>query len=162
MSIREDIRTILLRDLESLRKEVEAYPDSKTIWAVKDGITNSAGTLTLHLCGNLQHFIGAVLGKSGYVRDRDDEFTSRDLSADELLKEIAATSAAVEKTLDQLADNVLLADYPVQVGGRTLPTGRFLIHLCTHLAFHLGQIDYHRRLVTGNNESIGPQSISEL
>lgn len=162
MSTPEHIKTILLRDLASLRRELEAYTSSEEIWAVPEGITNSAGTLSLHLCGNLQHFLGAILGKSGYQRDRESEFSARAINTDDLLAEIDSTVEAVSTALDNLSHTEMTASYPVPFDQRKLPTERFLIHLCAHLAFHLGQIDYHRRMVTGRNESIAPQRISEL
>ena len=67
------------RDLEKLKTEISSYKDEKKIWVISGEVKNSAGNLCLHLCGNLQHFIGAVLGNSGYVRNRDAEFTRKNV-----------------------------------------------------------------------------------
>lgn len=143
------LAAIVTRDLRTLRREIENYPDERDLWRTPPGITNAAGTLVLHLAGNLQHFIGAILGSSGYVRDRDTEFAARDLSRAALLGHIDATITAVEQGMGRVTDQELAKRYPVPVGGVTLTTGDFLLHLATHLTWHLGQLDYHRRVVTG-------------
>jgi uncharacterized damage-inducible protein DinB len=152
----------LARDLRALRRELEAYPDERDLWRAAPGIVNTAGTLALHLAGNLQHFVGTVLGGTGYVRDRDAEFNRRDVPRAELLREIDATLAAVEKTLSRLPDEALAKPYPQPVAGVTLATGDFLMHLCIHCGWHLGQLDYHRRMVTGQGGQIRAVLPSEL
>jgi len=148
------IADIITRDLVSLRKEIEAYPADQDLWRGADGITNSGGTLALHLAGNLQHFVGAVLGDTGYVRDRDAEFAERDVPRAEVLERIDAAVAAVERTLPRLTDADLAREYPVPIGMVRVETGDFLIHLATHLAYHLGQVDYHRRMVTRSGTTV--------
>ena len=146
---------IITRELGSLRKEIEAYPDDQAIWREVPGIVNSAGTLTLHLCGNLQHFIGAELGDTGYVRDRPSEFSRRGVSRDELLREIDAAIAAVDRTLGKDRELDWSARHPRPVGGNyTVVLGDWLVHLVSHLSYHLGQVDYHRRMVTGDSASL--------
>lgn len=140
---------ILLRDLASLREEIAAYPDEGSLWALPPGISNSAGTLALHCAGNLQHFLGAVLGGSGYQRNRDAEFASRELPRQALVAELDRATSAVVQALEALPAAQLAEPYPLEFQGRRIETGRFLLHLATHLAYHLGQVDYHRRLVTG-------------
>ncbi len=153
---------VLARDLRALRREVEAYADERDLWRVVPGITNSGGTLALHLAGNLQHFIGAVLGGTGYVRDRAAEFTRRDVPRSELLREIDATLAVVPRTLEALDDDALARPYPQPPGGATPTTGAFLLHLATHLTYHLGQIDYHRRMLTEQAGQIRAVAVDEL
>ena len=148
--MREALLKIMDRDLEKLRKEIEAYPDEKSIWSVLPGISNSGGNLCLHLAGNLQHFIGAVLGGSDYLRDREAEFNIRHLPIDRLLKEVDAARSAVFKTLSELEHAQLAERYPVDVFGHPMTVEYFLIHLTAHLNYHLGQINYHRRLLGGS------------
>ena len=145
----EDLRRVFVRDATTLRDELLAYPEEQQIWAMPPGTKNSAGTLALHLCGNLQHFVGALFGRTGYVRDRATEFSRRDLPRTELLAECHAALAAIEHGFAALNDETLAKPFPDQLGGVTLPTGLALLHMATHLAYHLGQIDYHRRVVTG-------------
>ncbi len=146
----KSLKSIYNRDLSTLRTEIEAYNDESAIWKVDGGITNSAGNLCQHLIGNLKHFIGAELGQSGYVRQRDLEFSTKGASREELIKGIEETRAVVDATLDKLTPADLEADYPKSVFAdmQTMTTGYFLIHLATHLGYHLGQINYHRRFST--------------
>jgi uncharacterized damage-inducible protein DinB len=145
---------ILTRDLISLRKEIEAYPAEPDLWRGAEGITNSGGTLALHLAGNLQHFIGAVLGNTGYVRNRDAEFAERDVPRAQVLHRIDAALAAVQETLAGLSDADLGREYPLPIGKVRVETADFVIHLATHLAYHLGQVDYHRRMVTRTGTTV--------
>lgn len=158
----EIIRSILLRDLRALAREVDAYPSDDALWRAPPGISNSAGTLVLHLAGNLEHFIGAVLGGTGYVRDRDAEFATRGLTRAELRGRIEAAARSVDDTLARLAPAQVECEYPVPVAGRKLSTADFLTHLATHLAYHLGQIDYHRRVLATGSSTVDAMSISEL
>ncbi len=141
------VRDILIRDLNKLEQELLQYPTESLIWKVEQGITNPAGNLTLHLCGNLQYYIGAVLGNTGYVRNRDLEFTAKDKSRADLLSELERTRAAVNTTLPALSDAQLQSEYPIDVFGKPMKTLYFLIHLTAHFSYHLGQVNYHRRLV---------------
>ena len=155
------ISVLMTRDLRALRRELEAYPNERDIWRVQPGIGNSAGNLALHLTGNLQHFIGTVLSGTAYVRDRDAEFNRRDLPRAELLREIDAAIAAVA-LLPRVSDAELSKTFPQPVGGVTLATGDFLMHLAAHFTWHLGQVDYHRRLFTGEAAPIRAVLPSEL
>ena len=156
------LRALLLRELRALRASVDAYPDDAAVWATAPGITNTGGTIVLHVCGNLQHFIGAVLGHSEYLRDRDAEFNRRDVARSELVAEIDAAMRAVDRTLSRGDDGMLEREYPQEVSGRVVSTGVFLAHLVSHTAYHLGQLDYHRRAVTGDAKSIGAVSLADL
>ena len=162
MNLRESIRAVVSRELQAVVRELEAYPDEAAVWRVPPGITNSAGTLALHLEGNLRHFIGAELGGSRYRRDRDREFERRRVPRAELIAGLERAVTEVDAGLAALADDRLRDAFPTSFGEATIETADFLVHLVSHLAFHLGQIDYHRRLVTGDNRSIGPLPMSEL
>lgn len=152
------VQAMLLRELVAVQRSVEEYPDDASLWALPQGLPNAGGTLVLHLTGNLQHYVGAVLGESGYKRDRPAEFARRDVPRAELLREVAAAVAAVKRTLPTLPEESLSQTYPEQIGGRALTIGVFLVHLAAHLAYHLGQLDYHRRVVTGNATGVGALS----
>ncbi len=142
------IEKVLLRDLDKLEKEISLYPDQKSIWVIQQQINNSAGNLCLHLCGNLQHFIGAILGSSGYVRDRDKEFSVKNILAKDLVLEIMATKQSIKDAFSKWDSSKLEENYPVDVFGEPMTTQYFLIHLTAHLSYHLGQVNYHRRLLT--------------
>jgi uncharacterized damage-inducible protein DinB len=160
--ISESIRTIFQRELRALRREIEAYPNEKDIWAVPDGIGNSAGTLALHLAGNLQHYLGARLGGTGYVRNRDAEFSRRNVSRTDILDELESANVAISRAFERVSDSDLTLAYPEKISGATLTNGEWLVHLVAHMGYHLGQIDYHRRLVTGDPRTVDVISVREL
>lgn len=162
MTLPHLVAGVLTRDLRALRREIESYPNDADLWRVAPGVTNSGGNLALHLAGNLQHFVGKVLGHTGYVRHRDAEFKSRDLPRTQVLADIDRALAAVETGLARLADADLSADFPEPLAGRRVSTADALLHLMTHCAYHLGQVDYHRRLVTGQPTTVGTMAPGEL
>lgn len=156
------IRLLLIRELTAFSRELELFPDESLIWKLVPGISNSVGTLALHVCGNLQHFVGAVLGGTGYLRNRDLEFSARGVSRAMLLAELQKTIQVVDTVLPRVPENALSADYPAVPGGGRVATGLFLLHLCAHLAHHLGQAGYLRRVLTGENQSSGPVAVKAL
>jgi uncharacterized damage-inducible protein DinB len=143
----QTIKTLVVRDLEKLRAEIESYRSEENIWRIEKKIANSAGNLCLHLIGNLNTYIGTVLGNTGYVRNRDLEFSVKDVSREELLQKIDATIPVVEKTLDALPVSILDEEYPMLIWAEKTSTEYLLLHLITHFNYHLGQINYHRRLL---------------
>lgn len=150
------------RDLDGLRAEIELYPDDASLWRDVPGCPNPGGTLILHAVGNLRHFVGGRLAGSDYVRDREAEFADRDLSREELLTRVAAARSEVLAALEALDPASLPAPHPLPFGDLQPSTGLWLTHLATHLAFHLGQLDYHRRAVTGDATSAGVMSVRPL
>jgi uncharacterized damage-inducible protein DinB len=156
------IRRCILRDLGTFEVELAAYPDDASVWTMHPQIPNVAGTLTLHAAGNLRHFIGATLGATGYVRDREAEFSTRNLPRRELLVLLHAARDEVDATLRTLSPARLEEHYPLEIGGTTLSTGQMLVHLATHLSYHLGQADIHRRVVTFNPKGVGAVGVKEL
>jgi hypothetical protein len=160
MTLLSSVTAIFDRDLRALRREVEAYPDERGLWVRVPGITNVAGNLVLHLAGNLQYYIGTVLGRTGYVRDRPAEFGRRDVPRAELLREVEAARKAVMNALERPID--LEAEFPESILGMRVRTGDYLIHLATHFAYHLGQLDYHRRVVTRDDKAVDAMRPTEL
>ena len=145
--LKEALLQLFRRDLQKLKKEIEAYQDEAAIWAVDKNIANSAGNLCLHLVGNLNTYIGVGLGGTDYKRERDLEFSLKNIPVQELVKKIDDTMLVVEKGLERLSDDLLQQDFPIVIWDK--PTGMVftLVHLTTHLNYHLGQINYHRRLL---------------
>jgi uncharacterized damage-inducible protein DinB len=135
------------RDLQKLKTEIDLYKDEDNLWVVKEGISNSAGNLCLHLIGNLNHFIGATLGNTGYVRHRDDEFSLKNIPRQDLVMNIENCILIVKTTLLKLTDDDLVKDFPLEKHGTIVSTTNMLMHLYGHLTYHLGQINYHRRLL---------------
>lgn len=156
------VAALLDRELRTLQREVESYSEDSQLWQAVPGMPNTAGTLVLHLAGNVRHFIGAVLGGTGYVRHRDMEFSRRDVRRTELLAEIVAARADLTRAFATIKDENLPAEYPEAITGMRVDSVEYLLHLLTHFAYHLGQLDTHRRLVTGNAASVGAVRPSEL
>ena len=138
---------IFNRDLNKLKAEIELYNNETNLWVVDKAISNCAGNLCLHIVGNLNTYIGATLGDSGYIRQRDLEFSLKNTPRTELLNQVDEVMIIVENTLAKLTQEDLEKEYKRKVFEDYMTTGYFLVHLTTHLAYHLGQINYHRRLL---------------
>lgn len=143
----QTLKTLFDRDLEKLSQEINAYVNETNIWLTEDGISNSAGNLCLHLVGNLNTYIGGEIGKTGYIRNRDLEFSLKDVTREELLEGIAGVRKVIQVSLDLLKENELEKEYPLLVFKEKTSTGYFLVHLAVHLGYHLGQVNYHRRML---------------
>lgn len=160
-AITDDFRAVLLRDLNGLQREVALYPDDDTLWATRAGVTNSAGNLALHIAGNIQHFVGHEMGGLAYRRDRDDEFNRTGGSRQEVIEEVRRAIAAVNEVLPRLGAEQLAQPFTAH-SDVDVSTQRFLLHLCTHTAFHVGQVGYLRRILTGDSRSANAVSASGL
>jgi uncharacterized damage-inducible protein DinB len=159
--ITAEFTAVLVRDLEGLQREVELFPDDDSLWATRPGVTNSAGNLALHIAGNIRYFIGHQLGGIDYARDRAAEFGRRSGSRDELVAALGHAIAAVRDVLPRLTEEQLARPFEGHPEV-TMSTRRFLVHLCTHTAFHLGQAGYLRRIVTGDSRSTNTVSATRL
>jgi uncharacterized damage-inducible protein DinB len=133
------------RELEKLLNEITSYQNPDHLWSKLPGTTNSGGNLALHLAGNLRHFIGAELGGTGYVRNRDLEFNSPPVALELLQKLIGETRAEVALGLSKVSDQGMDDTFPKEIGGQTRTTRFVLLHLLSHFTYHLGQLNYHRR-----------------
>jgi uncharacterized damage-inducible protein DinB len=158
----DDMRRAIVRELEAFAREVELFPDDETLWRTLPGVTNSAGNLALHVCGNLKHFVGAVLGGTGYVRDRPAEFATREGRREDVVRQLRETMDVVSRVLPDVPPGTLAAPFPEPHDGVQLPCDRFLLHVCLHLAFHLGQAGYLRRALTGDARTSGAISLKAL
>jgi uncharacterized damage-inducible protein DinB len=145
--MKQALLSLFERDIQRLHDEIAAYTVPDHLWKLDGEINNTAGNLAIHLCGSLNHFIGAVLGNTGYVRTRDAEFTVKHVPQEEILQRILDTKQTVLSTLDKLPEEELEKTYPLEVFGHPMTTGYFLVHITGHINYHLGQINYHRRLL---------------
>ena len=146
----QTLQALYVRDLKKLKQELELYKNEADIWKIEKQIANPAGNLCLHLVGNLNTYIGATLGNTGYIRNRDIEFSLRDVSRKELIEKVEGTIAMIEKVMPTVSDDKLKEEYPMLVLAEKTSTEYFLVHLSVHLGYHLGQVNYHRRLVAAN------------
>jgi hypothetical protein len=143
----DTLKTLFSRDLNRLRNEIAQYQNEENLWKVEGSIANPAGNLCLHLIGNLNTYIGKEIGNINYVRNRELEFSAKDVPRKELLDKIDQTIEVVNRSLGNLDESSLANEYPVLVFDQKTTTGYLLVHLTTHLTYHLGQINYHRRLM---------------
>ena len=145
-----ELAALFGRDIARLTQEIRAFPDTPSLWTTAPGITNAAGTLALHLEGNLREYIGRQLGGIAYQRNRPLEFSARDVAQSELVNRLDAVQSMIPRVIGVLDAKVFDAPYPERYNGATLTTRQFLLHLLGHLNYHLGQVDYLRRFVTGD------------
>jgi uncharacterized damage-inducible protein DinB len=143
----KNLVVLICRDLSKLKLELESYQTEEQIWKTDKGISNSAGNLCLHLIGNLNTYIGATLGNTSYIRDRDSEFALKDIPRSELVSRIDQTINMIQQVLPALTQDQIASEYPLLVLKEKTTTEYFLIHLAMHLSYHLGQVNYHRRLI---------------
>ncbi len=146
--MKEALINLFHRDLLRVKSEIQAYKNKKAIWVVANEVNNSSGNLVLHLVGNLNTYIGAILGHTGYRRNRDKEFTDKDVTLDFLMTQLDETDHMIERVLSLMTEKNFQEKYPVKVfEEQDMTVAFFLIHLFGHLDYHLGQISYHRRLL---------------
>jgi uncharacterized damage-inducible protein DinB len=146
-NLNTSVVTILERDLGKVITELNAFQDEQNIWALRGKINNTSGNLALHIGGAVSHFIGAVLGNNGYQRNREKEFSDKNIPRDEVISKINEAITTVKSVLPSIDEDEMQKEFPEKIGGQTLSKGFFLTHLVSHINYHLGQINYHRRLV---------------
>ena len=146
----EALKDLFTRDLNKLKQEINLYQDEDTFWAIEKAIKNSGGNLSLHLVGNLKNYIGNGLAGIGYVRDRDFEFSGKFVDREAISKEIDETIEIVNQGLSQVSASQLNGNFPMMIWKEETGMAYTLIHLHAHLNYHLGQINYHRRILDAN------------
>jgi len=145
--LKDTLIEIFERDLNKLKEEINFYKNERDLWIIEKEINNSAGNLCLHLIGNLNHFIGATLGETGFIRDREIEFSAKNETRQNLINEIEKTMETVKSSLNKLSNDAFDKNFPVEKHGKVVKMDFMLLHLLTHFNYHLGQINYHRRLI---------------
>jgi len=147
LMLSQTLQKLYVRDLNKLKQELESYKDETNIWKIDKEIANTTGNLCLHLVGNLNTYIGATLGQSGYLRNRDAEFSLKNVPRKELIEKVEATIEMIQKVMPTVSEVSLSQEYPMLVLAEKTSTEYFLVHLAAHLGYHLGQVNYHRRLL---------------
>lgn len=142
------LSAIFVRDLTKLKEELNLYSFEYDLWRTDAMIANSAGNLALHLVGNLNHFVGAIVGKTGYVRQREMEFTLKNVPRNKIIEDIDAVIVMLPQVLSAVTDEIMKTDFPIKKHDETVTHEQMLVHLYGHLAYHLGQVNYHRRLLS--------------
>jgi uncharacterized damage-inducible protein DinB len=142
-----NITVFFEKDLDKLAQEIGLFENENDIWKVKEGITNSAGNLTMHLLGNLNHFIGKTLANTDYLRKRDEEFSVKNIPREKLIADINSLKEVIKNTLPGLTEEDLKKEFPLKIQDQTFSTENMLTYLLAHLNYHLGQINYLRRMI---------------
>lgn len=145
--LKMNITDLYQRDIDKLIEEINSFKKEKDIWKVKGDVKNPAGNLTLHLLGNLNHFIGRTLGHTDYIRKRDDEFSIKNIPRDKLVFDLVSLKEVVKNTLEKLSTEDLNKEFPIKIRDEVLTTELMLIYLLNHFNYHLGQVNYLRRLI---------------
>ena len=145
--MKEAFKELFTRDLKRLKKEIESYNDETVLWKIDRSIKNSGGNLCLHVLGNIKTYVGNGLGKIGYVRQRDLEFSAKGVAREKMCSEIEETLLMVNQAIDQLEEEQFKAIYPIVIWQEEKETGYTLLRVHAHLNYHLGQINYHRRML---------------
>jgi len=145
--LKDTLIEIFERDLIKLKEEINFYKNERDLWIIEKEISNSAGNLCLHLIGNLNHFIGATLGETAFIRDRETEFSAKNETRQNLINEIEKTIETVKSSLNKISNDAFDKNFPVEKHGKVVKMDFMLLHLLTHFNYHLGQINYHRRLI---------------
>lgn len=146
-SLNNSIIQILERDLNKVINEIQLFENDKKMWMIAGSINNSAGNLALHIAGAVSHFIGKVLGNNDYVRTRDKEFSEKNLPKELVIMNLKQAIETVKKVLPLISEQDMRNEFPEKLGGVTMTIEFFLIHLISHINYHLGQVNYHRRLL---------------
>jgi hypothetical protein len=154
MTTATDLASLFRRDLTRLGQEIAAFPSDDALWQVLPGVTNPAGNLALHLEGNLREYVGRQLGNRPYSRNRPLEFSAKGISREGLGTRISELQRTIPAVVEALSAEQMESEYPETVLDAAMPTGQFLMHLYGHLNWHLGQINYLRRLVTGDGGGV--------
>jgi hypothetical protein len=151
VSTANELASLFRRDLARLSKQIEAFPNNDTLWQTVPGVLNAAGNLALHIEGNLREFVGRQLGNLPYRRNRELEFSAKGLSKDELVVRLAELRESIPTVIAELSEQQMEKEYPEVVLEAAMTTREFLIHLYGHLNWHLGQVDYLRRILNRRN-----------
>ncbi len=144
----EELHELFIRDLERLESELTLI-SGEYLWKTVPGVVNSCGVLAQHIVGNLNHFIGTALGNTEYIRNREKEFTETGVSADKLINDINETSEMIVHVFNGLTNDRLKESYPLDIP-MDYTIHKFLLHLYGHLSYHLGQVNYLRRILSEN------------
>lgn len=141
------LTSLFTRELNTLIKELNLFKSDDAIWETVPGVSNSAGNLSLHIIGNLNHFVGHMLGNTDYVRNRDLEFSAKSIEKSRLISDLESTIELIKKVLPTITEENLNSDFPYELNGQKYKTDMFLNHLLLHLSYHLGQVNYLRRFL---------------
>jgi hypothetical protein len=143
--LNQDLANFYERDIRKLIEEINLFTPEEDLWKTKGSIKNSCGNLALHIIGGLNYLVGAKLGNTGYIRDRDLEFTRKDVERKFLVTQLEELIPMIRETLRNLN---MKADYPIPFDDAIRSNDYVLTQLSLHLNYHLGQVNYLRRILS--------------
>lgn len=143
----KELANMYERDFQKLIEEINLFQAEENIWKTSGSINNSSGNLALHLLGGLNYLIGSVLTKNGYIRDREKEFTIKGVERNEIIAELEGLKQLVKETILQITEQDLKSPYPIFFDKDDATISYVLTQLLVHLNYHLGQINYLRRVL---------------
>ena len=135
------------RDLRKLIEEVNLFKDEENLWRTQGSVNNSCGNLVLHIIGGLNYLIGATLAHTGYVRERDNEFARKGVERKVLVAQLEELVPMINKTINALTPDEMEAEYPIFFDKPKTSNSYVLLQLSLHLNYHLGQVNYLRRIL---------------
>jgi len=135
------------RDLRKMIEEVNLFKDEENLWRTQGSVKNSCGNLVLHITGGLNHYFGATLAHTGYIRDRDQEFSKKGVKREELVAQLEQVIPVMNETLSALTTEQIEADFPIFFDKPNTSVSYVAIRMLAHLGYHLGQVNYLRRVL---------------
>ena len=141
------LATFYERDISKLIEEVSLFKNEEDLWRIQGSVKNPAGNLALHIIGGLNHLIGATLARTGYVRNRDQEFTRKGVERKVLVAQLEELIPMINKTINALTPEQMEAEYPIFFDKPKTSVSYVLVQLFAHLNYHLGQVNYLRRML---------------
>jgi hypothetical protein len=133
------------RDIRKLIEEINLFKNEEDLWRTRGDVKNSGGNLALHITGGLNHLIGATLAHTGYIRNRDQEFTSKGVERKYLVAQLEKLIQMISETLNGFTQEQMDAEYPIFFDKPNTSVNYVLMQLLAHLNYHLGQVNYLRR-----------------
>ncbi len=122
------------------------------IWKRPNEVSNSAGNILLHLCGNTRQYLVSALSDQPDIRERDEEFSAKGgYSKEELQIKLTATVEEATGILQTMDEYRLMKIHSVQ--GFNLSGIAIIVHVTEHYSHHTGQIIFWTKLLTGNDLS---------
>ena len=135
------------RDLLQLITEVNLFSKEENLWKTEGSVKNSSGNLVLHIIGGLTYLVGTTLAHTGYVRDRDQEFIRKGVERTEMVAQLETLIPMISNTFNALTPEQMEADFPIFFDQPNTSTSYVLVKLLSHLNYHLGQVNYLRRVL---------------
>lgn len=141
-----ELAELYRRDILKLKEEIENFNDESNLWQKAGGVNNSAGNLALHITGGLNWLVGTLLGNTGYMREREKEFTLRDVPKEQLIFGLDELAEMVYGVLSGLSKEAFESEYPLDFLSKR-SVHFYMVNFYGHLNYHLGQVNYLRRIL---------------